>query len=188
MLVFAFQNLNRTFKTASVAAFGWIFHSLQKNGICSPWKILSFLFFWSRLIKCFTMTLQVNRIRELPQNSKIIATHTDSPDVIVNLYFSVLTKGNESFFFLSILCVSTSYIKKNDVYFLCLDFQSGSYLGCWGSAQQTCSFRRPEFSSWSGEFLLNLWLNFPFLTTIFLIFPRDIIWLKDNIFTGSDWT
>ena len=25
--------------------------------------------------------LQVNRIRELPQNSKIIATHTDSPDV-----------------------------------------------------------------------------------------------------------
>ncbi|ONM38808.1 WD-40 repeat-containing protein MSI4, partial [Zea mays] len=26
---------------------------------------------------------QVNRIRELPQNSKIIATHTDSPDVLV---------------------------------------------------------------------------------------------------------
>lgn len=25
--------------------------------------------------------MQVNRIRELPQNSKIVATHTDSPDV-----------------------------------------------------------------------------------------------------------
>ena len=25
--------------------------------------------------------LQVNRIRELPQNNKIVATHTDSPDV-----------------------------------------------------------------------------------------------------------
>jgi hypothetical protein len=25
----------------------------------------------------------VNRIRELPQNSKIIATHTDSPDVLI---------------------------------------------------------------------------------------------------------
>jgi hypothetical protein len=28
---------------------------------------------------------QVNRIRELPQNSKIIATHTDSPDVCSDL-------------------------------------------------------------------------------------------------------
>lgn len=25
--------------------------------------------------------LQVNRIRELPQNSNIVATHTDSPEV-----------------------------------------------------------------------------------------------------------
>jgi hypothetical protein len=28
---------------------------------------------------------QVNRIRELPHNSKIIATHTDSPDVCSDL-------------------------------------------------------------------------------------------------------
>ena len=26
---------------------------------------------------------EVNRIRELPQNSKIVATHTDSPDVLI---------------------------------------------------------------------------------------------------------
>lgn len=31
-----------------------------------------------RYIICY---IQVNRIRELPQNSKIVATHTDSPDV-----------------------------------------------------------------------------------------------------------
>lgn len=42
--------------------------------------------------------MQVNRIRELPQNTKIVATHTDSPDV----------RGNFSFFsfvFSSVLLV-----------------------------------------------------------------------------------
>lgn len=34
--------------------------------------------------------LQVNRIRELPQNSKIVATHTDSPDVSSSLSSTVL--------------------------------------------------------------------------------------------------
>ncbi|PWA52717.1 WD40 repeat-containing protein [Artemisia annua] len=27
--------------------------------------------------------MKLNRIRELPQNSKIVATHTDSPDVLI---------------------------------------------------------------------------------------------------------
>lgn len=33
------------------------------------------------LVVIFHMIWQVNRIRELPQNTKIVATHTDSPDV-----------------------------------------------------------------------------------------------------------
>lgn len=33
--------------------------------------------------------LQVNRIRELPQNSKIVATHTDSPDVSIYLHVAL---------------------------------------------------------------------------------------------------
>ncbi|KAF3655189.1 WD-40 repeat-containing protein MSI5 [Capsicum annuum] len=32
---------------------------------------------------CFHHRPQVNRIRELPQDSKIVATHTDSPDVLI---------------------------------------------------------------------------------------------------------
>ena len=48
--------------------------------------------------------LQVNRIRELPQNSKIVATHTDSPHVS-NLGVSTQFR----FLLISWVCRSLSY-------------------------------------------------------------------------------
>ena len=37
----------------------------------------------------------MNRIRELPQNTKIVATHTDSPDVRILTYLSLVIKSNK---------------------------------------------------------------------------------------------
>ena len=51
--------------------------------------------------------MQVNRIRELPQNSRIVATHTDSPDVGVFSSLSLLMKTEAYMLFFgnpSMLC------------------------------------------------------------------------------------
>ena len=48
--------------------------------------------------------MQVNRIRELPQNSKIVATHTDSPDVRTHFCFFFFKSQFEYARFLS-LCL-----------------------------------------------------------------------------------
>lgn len=45
------------------------------------WNFPSISYDLEFLLEISSMVLQVNRIRELPQNSKIVATHTDSPDV-----------------------------------------------------------------------------------------------------------
>lgn len=36
---------------------------------------------WDKIVYLISANSQVNRIREFPQNSKIVATHTDSPEV-----------------------------------------------------------------------------------------------------------
>lgn len=60
------------------------------------WNFPSISYDLEFLLEISSMVLQVNRIRELPQNSKIVATHTDSPDVcnvsFVSFFFSFLFK------------------------------------------------------------------------------------------------
>ena len=90
-----FGNLNGVWILDQLYVHDYLFDSIRrlKNmGFFMPALChLNFLFescsfpYISKGAKAFwkltTSSLQVNRIRELPQNGNIVATHTDSPDV-----------------------------------------------------------------------------------------------------------
>lgn len=81
-----------------------------------PYLLSRFIF----LAWLWSIILQVNRIRELPQNTKIVATHTDGPDVR-GIYHLFWTHGFEVWFINLIFRWSGSSQKL------------GSHLGCWSS-------------------------------------------------------
>lgn len=104
--------------------------------------------------------LQVNRIRELPQNSKIVATHTDSPDVSIYLHVALflLNVDYQDFkvFKSSILSLNKKFINwGSSICIKVLSLWSGPYLGRWGSTKSSCCSGSYKFSSRPGERCAN---------------------------------
>lgn len=95
------------------------------------WNFPSISYDLEFLLEISSMVLQVNRIRELPQNSKIVATHTDSPDVcnvsFVSFFFLFYSKPH-----LDVLLVKCYQILGSVLVFYSGSwlFQLGTHLGC----------------------------------------------------------
>ena len=73
--------------------------------------LLFLLFFDFLLLLPPFFFLQVNRIRELPQNSHIVATHTDSPDVSIYLNFVSLRSPLLSLSLFSLFIAGYHYLR-----------------------------------------------------------------------------
>lgn len=133
-------------------------------------------------VMCTLHWSQVNRIRELPQNSKIVATHTDSPDV------SSAFSGHSAWKIKLLLLFSIHFFKRSSSFSHAslIYLFSGSHLGHWGSTRPACCAWSSTFSSGFG---MHLW-KFSLCCPTELLFFYCIIWASFylQILTGHQDT